>query len=66
MACYRGGWVYRPGDVRHSQADISKPADRLGYAPEYRIVEGLAKAMPWDLKHLRHCFETGEADLRLQ
>lgn len=42
---------YRPGDVRHSQADISKAADNLGYAPEYRIVEGIAKAMPWYLEH---------------
>lgn len=42
---------YRPGDVRHSQADISKAANKLGYAPEYRIVEGIAKAMPWYLEH---------------
>lgn len=42
---------YRPGDVRHSQADISKAADKLGYAPEYRIVEGIAKAMPWYLEY---------------
>jgi len=42
---------FRPGDVRHSQADISKAADKLGYAPEYRIVEGIAKAMPWYLEH---------------
>lgn len=42
---------FRPGDVRHSQADISKAASRLGYAPEYRIKEGIAKAMPWYLKN---------------
>jgi UDP-N-acetylglucosamine 4-epimerase len=42
---------YRPGDVRHSQADISKAADRLGYAPEYRIVEAIAKVVPWYLEH---------------
>jgi len=42
---------FRPGDVRHSQADISKAANNLGYAPEYRIVEGIAKAMPWYLGH---------------
>ncbi|RBW48258.1 NAD-dependent epimerase/dehydratase family protein [Marinobacter sp. F3R11] len=40
---------FRPGDVRHSQADISKAASKLGYAPEYRIAEGIAKAMPWYL-----------------
>lgn len=40
---------FRPGDVRHSQADIGKAANKLGYAPEYRISEGIAKAMPWYL-----------------
>jgi UDP-N-acetylglucosamine 4-epimerase len=42
---------FRSGDVRHSQADISKAGSKLGYAPEYRIVEGIAKAMPWYLGH---------------
>jgi UDP-N-acetylglucosamine/UDP-N-acetylgalactosamine 4-epimerase len=38
---------FRDGDVRHSQADISKSAQRLGYAPAYRIHQGLEAAMPW-------------------
>src|SRR5690554_7314157 len=42
---------FRPGDVRHSQADIGKAAGKLGYAPEYRIREGIARAMPWYLEH---------------
>jgi len=42
---------FRSGDVRHSQADISKAASKLGYAPEYRIQEGIAKAMPWYLQN---------------
>jgi UDP-N-acetylglucosamine 4-epimerase len=42
---------FRSGDVRHSQADISKAASKLGYAPEYRIKEGIVKAMPWYLGH---------------
>ena len=42
---------FRSGDVRHSQADISKVANKLGYAPDYRISEGIAKAMPWYLGH---------------
>jgi UDP-N-acetylglucosamine 4-epimerase len=42
---------FRPGDVRHSQADIGKAASKLGYAPEFRIFEGIAKAMPWYLKN---------------
>lgn len=42
---------FRPGDVRHSQADIGKAASKLGYAPEFRIREGIARAMPWYLEH---------------
>lgn len=38
---------FRPGDVRHSQADIGKAAERLGYAPTHTVAEGLAVAMPW-------------------
>ena len=38
---------FRSGDVRHSQADISKAQDKLGYVPEYRIKEGVDKAMAW-------------------
>lgn len=38
---------FRAGDVRHSQADISKAKNALGYEPEYRIYDGIAKAMPW-------------------
>lgn len=38
---------FRPGDVRHSQADISKARRLLGYAPTHRISEGIRVAMPW-------------------
>ncbi len=38
---------FRAADVRHSLADISKAATRLGYAPTQRISQGLALAMPW-------------------
>lgn len=38
---------FRAGDVRHSLADISKAGDLLGYAPAYRIRDGLKSAMPW-------------------
>lgn len=44
---------FRAGDVRHSQADISKAVNLLGYAPEYRILEGLQKAMPWYVQFIR-------------
>ncbi|EKF9149880.1 Vi polysaccharide biosynthesis UDP-N-acetylglucosaminuronic acid C-4 epimerase TviC [Vibrio cholerae] len=43
---------FRAGDVRHSQADIGKAASKLGYAPEYRIMDGIAKAMPWYIKNV--------------
>ncbi|NLU13766.1 MAG: NAD-dependent epimerase/dehydratase family protein, partial [Gammaproteobacteria bacterium] len=43
---------FRAGDVRHSQADISKAASKLGYAPEYRIMDGIAKAMPWYIENV--------------
>ncbi|MCU0842700.1 MAG: NAD-dependent epimerase/dehydratase family protein [Thiobacillaceae bacterium] len=38
---------FRAGDVRHSQADIGKARDLLGYAPTHRIDEGLREAMDW-------------------
>src|SRR5699024_5401840 len=44
---------FRPGDVRHSQADVSKAETLLGYAPEFRIMEGIAKAMPWYVRFLK-------------
>jgi len=38
---------FREGDVRHSQADISKARRLLGFAPTHRVREGLAEAMAW-------------------
>jgi len=38
---------FRAGDVRHSQADVSKAKDLLGYVPAYDLNAGLAEAMPW-------------------
>ena len=43
---------FRKGDVRHSQADISKAARLLGYAPSHDLDAGLAAAMPWYVEHL--------------
>lgn len=42
---------FRPGDVRHSKADISKAAQALGYAPDHRIGVGIKHAMPWYLRN---------------
>ena len=43
---------FRAGDVRHSQADISKAGRLLGYQPGFDIVQGLEKAMPWYVRFL--------------
>ncbi|MGM8890751.1 NAD-dependent epimerase/dehydratase family protein [Psychrobacter sp. 1Y1] len=43
---------FREGDVRHSQADISKIQKALGYAPQFDIVKGIEKAMPWYVESL--------------
>ena len=39
--------AFRAGDVKHSQADISKAQELLGFEPEYQIQQGIDKAMPW-------------------
>ncbi|MDH0174697.1 NAD-dependent epimerase/dehydratase family protein [Aeromonas dhakensis] len=38
---------FRAGDVRHSQADVTKAIEYLGYEYSHRIVEGISQAMPW-------------------
>ncbi len=38
---------FRAGDVRHSQADVSKIGKMLGYEPTHPIAEGVDVAMPW-------------------
>lgn len=38
---------FRAGDVRHSQADLSKAERLLGYAPSHDIHAGIQAAMPW-------------------
>ncbi len=38
---------FRAGDVRHSQADISKAERLLGYAPTHGLSEGLDETVAW-------------------
>jgi UDP-N-acetylglucosamine 4-epimerase len=38
---------FRTGDVRHSQADISKARRLLGYEPAYSVEQGLDEALEW-------------------
>src|SRR5436190_4080010 len=43
---------FRPGDVRHSEADISKAARLLEYQPSHTIAQGLEEALDWYRAHL--------------
>ncbi len=38
---------FRPGDVRHSLADISRAQELLGYEPQYSLRRGLEEAASW-------------------
>lgn len=38
---------FRPGDVRHSLADIGKARNLLGYAPQISVKDGLERAAAW-------------------
>ncbi len=43
---------FRPGDVRHSMADISKANKLLRYSPTHRLIDGLREAMHWYIRDL--------------
>lgn len=43
---------FRPGDVRHSLADIGKARRFLGYEPSHGIRDGLVEAMGWYVANL--------------
>jgi len=47
-AVYKGP---RPGDIRHSYADISKAKRILGYEPKTSLREGLTQLVKWRSKH---------------
>lgn len=40
---------FRAGDVRHSQADVSRAEQQLGYAPLVDVRSGMNEALPWYL-----------------
>lgn len=44
---------FRAGDVRHSEADISKAKQLLGYEPLNDIIRGIEVSMPWYTQFLR-------------
>ena len=43
---------FRAGDVRHSQADMSKAQTLIGYTPSHKITAGLDEAMGWYVREL--------------
>ena len=42
---------FRPGDVRHSEADISAIETDLGYAPTHYLAEGIGRTVAWYARH---------------
>ena len=44
---------FRPGDVRHSLADIGKARRLIGYEPSHGIEQGIAEALPWYIDRFR-------------
>ena len=44
---------FRPGDMRHSEADISKAERLLDYRPQFDIAAGMKQALPYYLKRSR-------------
>tara|TARA_R110000850_G_scaffold96655_4_gene201890 strand:- start:26915 stop:27985 length:1071 start_codon:yes stop_codon:yes gene_type:complete len=51
---------FRPGDVRHSQADVQKICDLLGYGATHHLEQGIVEAMPWYVAHSRQAVELTE------
>lgn len=43
----------RPGDIKHSNADISKARRLLGYDPEYDFASGIKLAIEWYRENLK-------------
>jgi UDP-N-acetylglucosamine 4-epimerase len=41
---------FREGDVRHSQANISKAKRLLGYLPTHNIKQGIVLTIPWYIR----------------
>lgn len=54
---------FRPGDVRFSQADISKAHRLLGYQPTIRVKQGIERTIEW---HIARVAAARSGDRRLQ
>lgn len=43
---------FRAGDIRHSNADITKAKTVVGYAPTHSIYQGMEEAITWYVEHV--------------
>ena len=43
---------FRDGDVRHSQANISKAKEMLSYQPSHSLIDGINEIIPWYIRNL--------------
>lgn len=50
MLSYRD---FRAGDVRHSQANITKAVEKLGYSPMFKLQPGIVEAIDWYLENAK-------------
>ena len=43
---------FRVGDIRHSNANISKAQNFVGYAPTHDIYQGMEEAIEWYIQNI--------------
>ena len=44
---------FRAGDIRHSNADITKAKTTVGYAPTHDIYQGMEEAIEWYIENIK-------------
>jgi UDP-N-acetylglucosamine 4-epimerase len=49
QAVYRD---FRPGDIRHSLANIDRAQERLSYKPAHGLASGITASFDWYRSHL--------------
>jgi len=45
---------FRPGDIRHSNANITKAQNFVGYAPTHDIYQGMEEAIEWYIENINN------------
>lgn len=45
--------AFRPGDIRHAVADISRAREKLGWSPAFSLDQGLTRLAEWAGRELR-------------